>query len=135
TVQLDLESTVGVIGFTRAASQLGLNPSAEFILSEENNLQRITLDIAAAQIQFVAAYGPPELVAELFTGLRENDWAGRFIYNRANSAEFRENIQESLLEGVIGASTWSYTYGDEASQRFTFSYIRAFGEVPGALDA
>lgn len=135
TVQLDLESTVGVIGFQRAAAQFGLPAGAEFILSENNNLERITLDIATAQIQFVAAYGPPEMVAELFTGLRENDWAGRFVYNRANTALFRENIQESLLEGVIGASTWSYTYGDEASQEFTFAYIRAFGQVPGALDA
>ncbi len=135
TVQLDLESTVGVVGFTRAISQLGLNPAANFLLSEDNNLERITLDIAAAQYQFVTAYGPPDQVAELFTGLRENDWAGRFVYNRANSPEFRDNIQESLLEGVVGASTWSYTFGDESSQNFTFSYIRAFGEVPGALDA
>ena len=134
TVQLDLESTVGVIGFTRAASQLGLNPSAEYILSEENNLQRITLDIAAAQTQFVAAYGPPESVAELYSGLRANDWAGRFIYNRANSSDFRSSIQENLLEGVIGGSTWSYTLSDETSQNFTFRYIRAFGEVPSALE-
>lgn len=135
TVQLDLESTVGVIGFTRAASQLGLNPSSEYLLSEENNLQRITLDIAAAQVQFVAAYGPPESVAELYASLRANDWAGRFVYNRANSRDFRANIQENLLEGVIGASTWSYTLSDEMSQNFTFRYINAFGEVPGALEA
>lgn len=135
TVQLDLQSTVGVIGFTRAASQLGLNSTANFLLSAENNIERITLDIAAAQYQFVTAYGPPEQIAELFAGLRENDWAGRFIYNQANKLAFRNNIQENLLEGVIGASTWSYTFGDEASQDFTFAYIRAFGEVPGALDA
>ncbi|GAB5489854.1 MAG: hypothetical protein Phog2KO_00690 [Phototrophicaceae bacterium] len=135
TVQLDLESTVGVVGFTRAASQLGLNPSSQYLLSEENNLQRITLDIVAAQTQFVAAYGAPESVAELYTALRANDWSGRFIYNRANSSIFRSNIQESLLEGVIGASTWTYTLTDASSQAFTFAYIRAFGEVPTAFEA
>lgn len=135
TVQLDLQSTVGVIGFTRAVSQFGLNPTANFLLSEENNLERITLDIAAAQYQFVTAYGPPEQIAELFAGLRENDWAGRFVYNQANTVNFRNNIQESLLEGVIGASTWSYTLDDETSQDYTLAYLRAFGEVPGALDA
>ncbi|MGB7341928.1 MAG: ABC transporter substrate-binding protein [Phototrophicaceae bacterium] len=135
TVQLDIESTVGVIGFTRAASQLGLSPSAQYLLEEDTSLQEITLNIAAAQTQFVAAYGPPELVAALYTGLRENDWAGRFVYNRANQQAFRDSIQESLLEGVIGASTWSATLADDASQQFVYSYIRAFDDVPQALDA
>ncbi|MGJ3240799.1 MAG: ABC transporter substrate-binding protein [Anaerolineae bacterium] len=135
TVQLDLESTVSVVGFTRAASQLGLNASAEYLLSDDTNLQLITLDIAAAQTQFVVAYGPPDQVAELYTDLRQNDWAGRFVYNGANRAEFRDNVQESLLRGIIGASSWSYTFTDEASETFTLAYIRAFGEVPDALAA
>ncbi|MEO1288359.1 MAG: ABC transporter substrate-binding protein [Chloroflexota bacterium] len=135
TVQLDVESTVGVIGFTRAASQLGLVPSEDYLLSDETSLQQITLDIASAQTQFVAAYGPPEEVAMLYSGLRENDWAGRFIYNSANQSTFRDNIQESLLEGVIGASTWSPTLADETSQRFLYAYVRAFSDVPNALAA
>lgn len=135
TVQLDLESTVGVIGFTRATTQLGLAPSEQYLLSDDNTIERIALDIANAQTQFVAAYGAPEDVAMLYTILRENDWAGRFVYNRASSLDFRNNVQEGLLEGIIGASNWSYTFGDDKSQNFTFSYIRTFGTVPEAIAA
>lgn len=130
TVQLDLESTVGVIGFIRAASQLGLTPSEEYILSEENTIQRIALDIADEQTQFVAAYGVPEDVAELYTLLRENDWAGRFIYNRSSESRFRSNVQETLLQGIIGSSNWSYTLSDTASSRFIDAFIRTFGVLP-----
>jgi branched-chain amino acid transport system substrate-binding protein len=135
TVQLDLESTVSVVGFSRAAGQLGLAPDLEYLLSEDASLQRITLDIVAANPQFVAAYGPPQLVAELYTGLRENDWAGRFIYDNSEDVSFRINVQESLLEGVIGVSSWAHTYTDEPSQEFLLAYTRAYGTVPSALDA
>jgi branched-chain amino acid transport system substrate-binding protein len=135
TVQLDLESTVSVVGFSRAATQFGLAPAEEFLLSEETNLQLITLDIVASRPQFVSAYGPAELVAELYTGLRENDWAGRFVYEGADSPAFRALVQESLLEGIIGVSTWSYTYTDDLSQNFVLAYVRAYGSVPSAIDA
>lgn len=135
TVQLDLESTVSVIGFSRAAMQLGLTPSAEYLLSEEMNLQRIALDIVATRPQFVAAYGSPTEVAELYTLLRENDWAGRFIYDHADDPVFRDSVQESLLEGVIGVSTWAYSYTDEASEEFLLRYVRAYGDVPNAIAA
>jgi branched-chain amino acid transport system substrate-binding protein len=135
TVQLDLESTVGVIGFTRAAAQLGLPPAREFILSDETTLQQITLDVADSAPQFVVAYGPPAETAELYTGLREADWPGIFVYNQANALAFRELVPEGLLEGVISATSWSYTYNDDASQNFIFAYIRAFGELPSPMSA
>ncbi len=135
TVQLDLESTVGVIGFSRAATQLGLPPVQELILSEDTTLQQITLDLADSSPQFIVAYGPPAETAELYNGLRDADWPGIFVYNQANTAAFRELVPEGLLEGIIGVSSWSYTYNDEASQNYIFAYIRAFGELPSALSA
>jgi ABC-type branched-subunit amino acid transport system substrate-binding protein len=135
TVQLDLESTVSVIGFSRASTQLGLPPTQEYLLSDETSLQRITLDIVASNPQFVVAYGLPRQVADLYTGLRENDWAGRFVYERADEPAFRNEVQESLLGGIISVATWSYSYLDEASQEFLLSYVRAYGTVPTALDA
>ncbi len=135
TVQLDLESTVGVIGFSRAATQLGLPPSQEFILSEDTTLQQIILDLADASPQFVVAYGPPAETAALYNGLREADWPGIFVYNQANMPAFRDEVPEGLLEGIISVTSWSYTYNDEASQNFIFAYIRAFGELPGPLSA
>lgn len=135
TVQLDLGSTVSVIGFTQAAAQRGLAPTSEYILAEDTSLEEIILDIAAEMPQVVVAYGPPEVTAQLYTGLREADWAGRFAYNQASSLAFREKVQESLLEGIISVSTWSYTYNDAPSQSFVLSFVRAFGTVPGAVDA
>lgn len=135
TVQLDVESTVSMIGFSRASSQLGLTPSAEYILSGQTSMQNIMLNIVASRPQFVVTYGPPNQVAELYTGLRENEWFGRFVYNQADNGIFRENVQEILLEGIVGVSTWSYTLGDDTSQNFVFSYIRTFGELPDDLAA
>lgn len=135
TVQLDIESTVSMIGFSQASSQLGLPPLKEHIVSEGASLQNIMLDIVASRPQFVVAYGPPLEVANLYTDLRENEWFGRFVYNQADNAIFRDNVQEGLLEGVVGVSTWSYTFGDNTSQDFVFSYIRAFGELPDDLAA
>jgi len=99
------------------------------------NLQRIALDIVATRPQFVAAYGPPEEVAQLYTLLRENDWAGRFAYDGADSTEFREEVQESLLEGIISVSTWAYSFTDDRSQEFLLRYVRAYGNVPTSLAA
>ncbi|MEL6309855.1 MAG: ABC transporter substrate-binding protein, partial [Chloroflexota bacterium] len=135
TVQLDLASTVGVISFRRAATNLGLTPSNEYLLSDEITLEDIALEIAGAQTEYVVTYGPPEQVADLYTLLREDDWGGRFVYNQAREEGFRDNVQESLLEGVIGANTWSYTYGEPNSLAFTYAYLSAYGEVPTSLDA
>ncbi|MDQ7027644.1 MAG: ABC transporter substrate-binding protein [Anaerolineae bacterium] len=135
TVQLDLESTVSVIGFTRAASQLGLIAGEGLLLQEGVSIDNLVAQIIRQMPQFVVAYGPPELTAQLYTTLRQSDWPGRFVYNRANSVIFRNGVQESLLEGIIGVSSWSYTVGDESSQNFVFAYIRAFGNVPNELDA
>lgn len=135
TVQLDVESTVSMIRFAQASAQLGLTPNSQYILSEQTSLATIVADIVANQPQFVVTYGPPLQAAELLTNLRQSDWAGRFAYNQADSIEFRENVQSSLLEGIVGVSTWSYTFGDDNSQNFVFSYIRAFGELPDDLAA
>lgn len=135
TVQLDLESTVGVIGFQRAASQLGLPPSPELLFSEETTMSSIVTTILSQMSQFVVVYGPPEMTADLYTELRSRDWPGRFVYNQAGSRAFREAVQEELLDGVIGATTWAATYNDARSEAFVLNYIRLFGAVPSALDA
>jgi len=135
TVQLDVASTVSVVGFQRAATQIGLTPRTQFILSEETSLEDIIDGILANMPQFVVAYGPPEETAALYNALRQEDWPGRFVYNQAGRSAFRDNVQQSLLEGILGINTWSYTLGGEDSENFTFDYIRAFGAVPTALDA
>ncbi len=134
-VQLDIESTVEVVGFTQAAQQVGLPINGEYIRSDQLTVESIASQITTQQPQFVVTYGPPELASQLYSQLRQADWPGRFAYNQAGTAAFRAGVQESLLEGILGASTWSYTYGDAISRDFVLAYIRAFGEVPSALDA
>jgi len=135
TVQLDVESTVSMIRFTQASAQLGLNPNVQYILSDQTPIDTIVSDIASNQPQFVVTYGPPLQVAQLYTSLRQSDWPGRFAYNQADNPVFRENVQSNLLEGIVGVSTWSYTYGDDNSQNFVFSYIREFGALPDDIAA
>jgi ABC-type branched-subunit amino acid transport system substrate-binding protein/uncharacterized protein YgiM (DUF1202 family) len=134
-VQLDIESTVEVVGFTQAAQQVGLPINGEYIRSDQLAIEGIVTQIQQQQPQFVVTYGPPELAAQLYSGLRQADWPGRFVYNRAGNGEFRDGVQENLLEGILGANTWSYTYGDVRSQTFVLAYIEAFGEVPSAIAA
>jgi branched-chain amino acid transport system substrate-binding protein len=135
TVQLDVNSTASVVGFTRSLNQLGINPSQQFLLTETTSLQQIVLNVVTSMPQFVAAFGAPEAVAQLYTDLRKNDWPGGFAYNQAGSVQFRSRVPENLLEGVIGVSTWSYTYDDERSQEFVNHYIRMVGELPADLAA
>lgn len=135
TVQLDIESTVSVIGFQRASESFGLISQPQLILSDTTPIERIISTIVAGMPQFVAAYGPPEQTAELYTRLREADWPGRFIYNQAGEADFRSNVQESLLSGIISVASWSPSYTDVRSETFTLAYARAFDEVPHALSA
>lgn len=135
TVQLDVESTVSVIGFNRAATQLGLPPTQEFLLSGSTTIESITADVVAAQTDVVAAYGPPEATATLYAALRQAGWIGRFAYNRANEAAFVETVPVDSLEGILGVTTWTYTLTDAANDQFVLDYVRDFGVVPDAIAA
>jgi ABC-type branched-subunit amino acid transport system substrate-binding protein len=59
TVQLDVNSTASVVGFTRSLNQLGINPSQQFLLTETTSLQQIVLNVVTSMPQFVAAFGAP----------------------------------------------------------------------------
>jgi branched-chain amino acid transport system substrate-binding protein len=135
TVQMDLESTASLIAFTRSLNRLGIVPTTDHLLTETTSLQQIALNIVSEMPQFVAAYGPEDAVAELYTELRKNDWPGGFIYGHAASTTFRELVPENLLEGVIGVNTWSYSFEDERSETFLHSYINLFGKLPDDLAA
>lgn len=136
TVQLDLESTVSVLGFSRAATQQGLSSKFDYVFSEDVTIPQIVDNIATSTMpQFVVAYGRPEIAAEFYARLRESGYPGRFVFADADSPVFRDHFEAAELGGVIGVSTWSYTNGDDASNAFTLAYLRAFGEAPTALSA
>lgn len=135
TVQLDLESTASVVGFSTALSGLG-KPVQQSILFDANNpIPRIAQTIVQNNYQVVATYGPPSLASELYVALRESDWGGVFAYNRASEAEFRNAVPTAQLSGILSTTTWSYASNDQASQNFVTLYLRAYGEVPNEIAA
>jgi PKD repeat protein/ABC-type branched-subunit amino acid transport system substrate-binding protein len=134
SLQLDLESITAAVGFTRTATNLGVAPSAH-LLARRQTTEEIVASILQRNPQALVVYGPAERTAEIYIALRQAEWAGFFAYEHAESPAFRSRVQESLLQGVIGIDTWSYTFGDELSQEFLFAYTDTYGVVPGELDA
>ncbi len=135
TVQMDIESTASVVGFTTALSALGTPPRQAFLLDNNNAIETITQSILRQNFDAVAAYGAPELVSQLYNALRGSDWDGVFAYNRANTPEFRQAVQQSQLTGVLSTSTWSYADPSDKAEEFVTAYIRAFGSLPNEIAA
>lgn len=135
TVQLDLESTAGIIGFSTALTGLGLAPAPNLLLDGNNELEDIVTEIIRSNPEAIVTYGPPAEASVLYAQLRAGGWNGRFAYNQANLADFRSLLPPQQLTGVIGTSTWAYTTNTPASTAFLDTYIRAFGSIPGPIEA
>lgn len=135
TVQLDLQSTGGVFGLTRALSALGIQPQRSFILEQDTQLEDLVEQISTANTPFVAVYGPPATARILYSELRNAGWSGRFIYNQANDPLFHNNLPVELQTGIIGATTWLYSVERQLSEQFVIEYLRLFGEIPSASAA
>lgn len=135
TVQLDVESTVSVIGFNRAISQLGLAPTQEFLLSGTVTIESIVVDIVDAATEVVVAYGPAETTGTLYNALRAAGWEGRFAYNLANMPAFRDAVEQDELDGILGVTTWAYTLAAPLSDQFVLDYVRTYGTFPDAISA
>lgn len=135
TVQLDLASTAGVIGFANAITGQGIAQHNTFLLEGSTTIQQIASTVISNNPQVVVAYGPPETAAELYMTLRAAAWNGRFAYNQAARPEFRNNFTTDQLRGILGMTSWAYAATDANSTRFTNSFVRAFGAVPDAYAA
>lgn len=135
TVQMDLESTASVVGFSTALSAFGVPVQQAFLLDNDNPVLRIANTVTQSNYEAIAVYGPPSLASELYTSLRAADWGGIFAYNRASSTEFRQAVASQTLQGILSTTTWNYANQDLVSQVFVQSFIRAFGEVPDELSA
>lgn len=132
TVQLDLDSTDRVIGFAEAARNLG-------ITTRYHLLEGDVADLAAALLQenpaAAAAFGSPAFASELYTALRGAGWTGLFAYDRLDDPTFRQGVPLAEQVGVLSTATWSFSLPDAASDAFLGSYVRAFGAVPGPIEA
>lgn len=135
TVQLDIESTASVVGFSTAMAGFGVPVQQAYLLDTNNPILRIANTIIQNNYQAVAVYGTPSIASELYTTLRAEDWGGTFAYNRANEPSFRQNVPAQTLEGILSTSTWSYAYADSSTQAFVQAYLRAYGEIPNEVSA
>ena len=58
-----------------------------------------------------------------------------FAFDNAFNPTFRTTVPMAELSGVIATMTWSFTSLDQMSAVFLNAYIRAYGEIPGAVEA
>lgn len=132
TVQLDIDSTDKVVGFVSAAGALGLNPQREIL---QSSVAEMVQALVGESPDVIVTYGSPALASELYSGLREAGWTGRFAYDQVNDPAFRSTVSFSQLSGILSTVTWPFTALDATSDEFLGSYVRAYGEVPGQVEA
>lgn len=135
TIQLDFTSTAGTIGFSSAATAIGVTPSPALLLENEADLPTQAQELTQLNPQAIVAYGPPALAADLLIELRTSGWQGMFAYTGAESEIFQAAVPSEQLEGVIAATTWAYTYRDPASTEFLLEYVRTYDDIPDAISA
>jgi len=135
TVQLDVASTASVVGFTTAASTLGVTPQPALILHDASEVSSSVTQLINADPAVVVAFGSPESAAALYNGLRTGAWKGLFAYNGAFDPAFRQTVPFDQLNGIVAVTTWPFTADDLASTTFLNSYIHAYGELPDAITA
>ncbi len=135
TVQLDVASTAAVTGFTTAASALGVTPNPAVVVSNANQMNASITQLVTANPAVIVAYGAPALAASLYSGLRTQNWQGLFVYNQALDPAFNSGLTLNEESGVVAATTWPFTAPDDSSITFLNAYIRAYGQLPGPIEA
>lgn len=135
TVQMDLQSTAGVVGFTTALASRGVPAQSSILFESGMDVGQLANTVITANPQIAVAYGPTGLAAELYTTLRQSGWRGLYAYNQAERAEFRDAIPLNQLEGILGVTTWPLAAHDPAGTLFMNEFAWAFGETPGPIEA
>lgn len=135
TVQLDLESSGSVIGFSSAATALGVAPKAGLLLQQDQQVEDLAAAIIAADAEIAVTFGAPAIASALYNTLRESDWTGLFAFDQVEDPTFRDNIPLSNLNGIFSVNTWSFATENAASITFLNNFIRMFGTVPGPVEA
>ncbi len=137
TVQLDqnLLTQAGVIGFSQAASSLGVVPQPALLMQAGGEESQLISDILGANSEVVVTYGNPALASSLYNRLRASGYAGLFAYNQASSAQFQANIPFGLLTAIFSTTSWPFTATDDVSDVFLDSFTRFFGEIPNPISA
>ncbi|MBC7870142.1 MAG: amino acid ABC transporter substrate-binding protein, partial [Chitinophagaceae bacterium] len=137
TVQLDSNSTASRVGFSLSLSQLPNAPEEQTlpILEDTTELPNLVAQALELNTQAIVAYGPPEIATAFYNQLRGGGFVGIFAYNQAENPVFRNGVSSEQLRGVLSTTTWPLASFDGSSNDFLNAYVRAFGEVPGAVEA
>ena len=135
TVQLDTASTASLITLANALASFGVRPSNLLYDEARPNLEQIAGSVALAAPDVVTLHGPPKLAAQAYNRIRSAGFTGAIVYSGATDPDFVEIVPSDALEGIIGASTWSFGLDDGRSRDFTLAYARAFGRLPDSLSA
>ncbi|MGB1289070.1 MAG: ABC transporter substrate-binding protein, partial [Aggregatilineales bacterium] len=135
TVQLDLESTAGQVGFSSAFNGAGGTITDEFLLEGDTSNSGFVEAVADSNTPVLIAYGAPDLAREFYTRLIATGWDGRFVYNRANHEDFKSGLSDEQLGGIMGATTWSYAANDDSSRAFVADYAALYDDVPDDIAA
>ena len=133
TVQLDIDSTTEVLGFSAAATALGVRPAPTLLL--QSDVESLVLPLLESDPSVIATFGSPALASTLYNQLRIAGWTGRFVYDQVNDENFRDNIPANLLSGILSKASWSFAALDDTSTAFLLDFVRAFGYTPGAVEA
>ncbi|MBZ0301506.1 MAG: ABC transporter substrate-binding protein [Anaerolineae bacterium] len=131
-VQLDVESTDNVVGFSSSLQALGVSPQTLLLQSRVTDL---VTTLVQSNPQVAVVYGDGQLASELFTLLRQSGWAGRLAYDQANSPDFAPLVPVTLRSGLLSTTSWPYTATDASSDQFLAGYVRMFGLIPDAIAA
>lgn len=135
TVQLDVPSTAGVVGFTTAISALGVPAQSTILYNTNTSIADLANEIIAGNPEMTVVYGPPTLAAELYLTLRASSYLGGFTHNHAEEDAFRVLVPLGELDGILTADTWSISLTDPQSTAFLGGYARALGKLPEPIGA
>ncbi|GAB4415629.1 MAG: hypothetical protein Kow00106_11080 [Anaerolineae bacterium] len=134
-VQTSVEWTEALLFFERAMQTRGITPGARVQLADSSSLLAESRALLDLNPEAVVMWGAPRDAASLLSLLRKGGWAGQFVYRDAEEAARAGFLSDTLAEGVIGATNWSYAYPGRASRIFLEDYLLAYAEVPGGLAA
>lgn len=134
-LDIDINTSASLIGFSTAASALGRAPQPVLQAQGTDSLPQVVNQITLAHAEIVVTYGNPTSASQLYNSLRESGWEGFFAYNQATEPAFHDAIDSEDLAGILSTTTWPYTATDDASTRFRNNYVAFYGQLPGAVEA
>lgn len=134
-LELDIDTAASNIGFSTAASALGVLPQPALQVQSDLDIPNIITQLIQNNPEIVVTYGSPNRASQLYNGLRNNGWTGLFAYNQADDPIFRNAVPFQFLRDIISTTTWAFTSADPASTTFRDKFIRGFGQLPGPIEA